>query len=149
VLKIDFEKASDTVEHSAILEIKRNLGFPKTRINWIAEILSTSTSSILLNGVPGRKFACRREVRQGDPLSPLLYVLVGDLVQCIINKAYKYVTLLPHFPEDAEVYYPIMQYADDTLLVLPADLDKMLTVKNLMDIYSSITGLHVKFINRQ
>jgi hypothetical protein len=38
---------------------------------------------VLLNGVPGKVFHCR----QGDPLSPLLFVLVADLLQAIVNKA--------------------------------------------------------------
>jgi hypothetical protein len=50
-------------------------------------IMYSGTSSILLNRVPGKTFHCRRCVRQGDPLSPLLFVLVADLLQSIINSA--------------------------------------------------------------
>jgi hypothetical protein len=42
---------------------------------------------VLLNGVPGKVFHCKRGVRQGDPLSPLLFVLAADLLQSVINKA--------------------------------------------------------------
>jgi hypothetical protein len=45
------------------------------------------TSSILLNGVPGKTFHCKREVRQGDPLSPLPFVLAADFLQELLNKA--------------------------------------------------------------
>jgi hypothetical protein len=41
----------------------------------------------MLNGIPGKNFQCRRGVREGDPLSPLLFVLAADLLQHIINKA--------------------------------------------------------------
>jgi hypothetical protein len=48
-------------------------------------LLETGTSSVLINGVPGINFKCRRGVRQGDPLSPLLFVLGAELLQYVIN----------------------------------------------------------------
>lgn len=87
ILKLDFAKAFDTVEHGAILDMMPALGFLAKWLSWIKLILSSGSSSILLNGIPGRKFLCKRGVRQGDPLSPLLFVLAAELLQYIINKA--------------------------------------------------------------
>jgi hypothetical protein len=39
----------------------------------------------LLNGVPGKQFKCKRGVGQGDPVSPLLYVMGGDVLQSVVN----------------------------------------------------------------
>jgi hypothetical protein len=67
VLKLDFEKAFDTVEHDLILQVLSFRGFRPKWLGWIRDILHSSTSSVLLNGVPGKSFHCKRGVRQGDP----------------------------------------------------------------------------------
>jgi len=87
ILKLDFEKAFDTVEHEAILLFLDHLGIPAKWLGWISSILTTGSSSVLLNGVLGKFFQCKRGVKQGDPLSPLLFVLAADFLQVLINKA--------------------------------------------------------------
>jgi hypothetical protein len=93
ILKLDFEKAFDKVEHEAIIQMLQHKGFPQKWLKWIRDILVSGTSSILLNGVSSKVFHCKRGVRQGDPLSPLLFVLTADLLQTVINKAKEMVLL--------------------------------------------------------
>lgn len=63
ILKIDFEKAFDPVEHEAIIQILQAKGFDNTWISWVRNILTTASTSVLLNGVPGKEFKCKRGVR--------------------------------------------------------------------------------------
>ena len=99
----------------------RSLGFSKIWIDWVERILASGSSSILLNGVPGSHFHSRRRVRQGDPLSPLLFVLVADFLQSLINKGKDLGLLKLPIPLTSTNDFPIVQYADDTLIIMEGD----------------------------
>ena len=64
VLILDFEKAFDSFEHEAIFQIMKHTGFNDKWISWVKSLLSSGTSSVLLNGVPGKKIVCKKGGRQ-------------------------------------------------------------------------------------
>jgi hypothetical protein len=144
ILKLDFAKAFDTIEHEAILVMLKHYGFDDRFIGWIRSILSSGTSSVLLNGVPGKSFHCRRGLRQGDPLSPLLFVATADLLQSVINRACQ-MNLLQHPIPSVNGDFPIIQYADDTLLIMQACPKQLLFLKSLLETFAQSTGLRVNF----
>jgi retron-type reverse transcriptase len=60
ILKLDLEKAFDSIEHETLYMVLRQIGFPKMFISWAKSLLDTGTSTVLVNGVPGRNFGCKR-----------------------------------------------------------------------------------------
>jgi hypothetical protein len=64
-----------------------SLGLPANWIHWVTKILSSASTTVHLHGVSGKFFSCKRGVRQGDPLSPLVFVLAAELLHVLINQA--------------------------------------------------------------
>lgn len=97
------------------------------------------------NCVPGKSFKYTTWVRQGDPLSLLLFVLVADLLQSIINETYRRNLLLHPIHNSFVGDYPIVQYADDTLIIMPGDAVQLMTLKGLLRTFADSTGLKVNY----
>ena len=99
----------------------------------------------ILNGIPGKVIKCRRGVRQGDPYSPLLYVMVAELLQILVNKAWQQGQINLPVEYLGAKRYPIIQYADDTLIIMPADPTQLIKMREILEIFSSFTGLKVNY----
>jgi hypothetical protein len=94
-LKLDITKAFDSISWAYLVEVLQKLGFGNRWRIWISIALSTSSSRILFNGAPGKPLNHQRGPCQGDPISPMLFILTKDPLQRILQKASEHDCLQP------------------------------------------------------
>jgi hypothetical protein len=111
----------------------------------VRNILSSGISSVLLNVVLGKVFLLQKGVRQGDPLSPLLFVLAANMLQSIINKAKEMGLLRLPIKVGYTTEFPIVQYADNTSLIMEACPLQLFALKAILNSFASSTGLKVNY----
>ncbi|XBH98842.1 hypothetical protein VPH35_128292 [Triticum aestivum] len=115
-------------------------GFPEQWCAWVDAILRSSCSAVLLNGVPGAWFPVRCGLRQGDPMSPYLFLLVADVLQRMVRRD----PLLQH--PVVEGGAPIvLQYADDTLIIIRASVEAAARLRRILDDFAAATGLGINY----
>ena len=89
ILKLDFEKAYDKVNWSFVKQTLRMKGFSPTWCKWIEEVVSRGSVGIKVNKENGHNFQTRKGLRHGDPLSPILFNLVADMLAILVSRAKK------------------------------------------------------------
>src|ERR1041385_187582 len=87
LLKLDISKAFDSVQWPFLLEVLQQLGFGERWRSWVCGLLATSTMKVMVNGVPGNTIYSCKGLRQGDPLSPMLFILVMEPLQRLFGLA--------------------------------------------------------------
>jgi mannosylglycoprotein endo-beta-mannosidase len=94
-VKLDISRAFDSLSWPSLFGVLKHLGFPEEWLRWIAIALRTASTKIIVNGVPGRKINHATGLRQGDPLSPQLFVLAMEAVTVLFGYAVEKGVLFP------------------------------------------------------
>lgn len=139
LLKLDITKAFDSLHWAFLIDVLQKLGFGGKWIEWISAILSTASTKVLMNGFPGRCISHRRGLRQGDPLSPMLFVLAMDVLNYLLDCSTEAGVL-----EDCGLRRRTSIFADDVLatFILPTCQDLQACMAVLAD-FGEASGLVV------
>lgn len=139
MLKLDITKAFDTVHWAFLLEILRHMGFGNKWTTWIFGQLASSSTRVLLNGIPGEVIYNRQGLRQGDPVSPLLFVVVMEGLQRMLYQVMEMRVLTPLAPTGVRQCTSI--YADDVIMFIKADMQSLRACAVLLFDFGVASGL--------
>jgi exonuclease III len=138
LLLIDFEKAFDSVSHDFIFKTLDLLNFGDGFRKWISVFYSNAQSTVLVNGHMTPFFYVKSGCRQGDGLSPYIFLLCSQILNIAINNNadIKGITI-------NGMDYKMLQYADDTTIILDGSESSLLATLNLLDNFHNISGLKI------
>jgi exonuclease III len=137
LLFLDFEKAFDSVNWNFMKKCLKVFGFGAHFCRWIEIIYTDPKAFIKINGYVSSAITLFRSIKQGCPISALLFILCSE----ILSKRIKHAEHLQglHLPNTLE-RIKIMQYADDTCIFL-RDLQEIVPCLNIIEQFSNVSGL--------
>ncbi len=139
-LKLDMSKAYDRVKWGFLKQVMVCMSFHDRYISLIMECISTVTYSLLINGNPIGHITPTRVLRQGDPISPYLFLLCAEGLNSLIKKASLQgeihgISLCPRGPKITNLFF-----ADDSLLFCRASLLECQKIQEILAIYEKASG---------
>ncbi|XP_058762737.1 secreted RxLR effector protein 78-like [Vicia villosa] len=113
VLKVDFEKAYDRVSWNFVRNIFKRMAFGDRWMRWMECCIFNNSISVLVNGSATKEFKVEKGLRQGDPLSPFVFVLVMEALTALMKKS-KEIGEFRGFRFNNGYEVDLLQLADDT-----------------------------------
>jgi hypothetical protein len=145
LLKLDFEKAYDRVNWQFLREVLIRKGFDAAFVHRMMQLVSGGQTAIAINGEVGPYFRNKRGVRQGDPISPLLFDFVGDALDAILSRARAVGHIQGVVPHLIPGGVSHLQYANDTMILIQNDPDGIRNLKFLLICFELMSGMKINF----
>jgi hypothetical protein len=139
-VKIDMSKAYDRVEWEFLRSVMSNLGFDPRWIRLIMMCVTTANYEVLVNGIPAGRINPTRGIRQGDPISPYLFLICAEALSAMLTKADNEGVLrgVPSSKRGPRLNH--LFFADDSLLFCRADLSHWNRLSTLLKSYELASG---------
>ncbi|GAU10186.1 hypothetical protein TSUD_420150, partial [Trifolium subterraneum] len=146
LFKVDFEKAYDSVDWGYLDDVMGRMSFPTLWRKWIKECVCTATASVLVNGSPTDEFPLKRGLRQGDPLSPFLFLLAAEGLNVLMEAAVERNLFTGYsIGERDPASVSHLQFADDTLLLGVKSWANVRALRAVLVLFETMSGLRVNF----
>ena len=142
-LKLDMRKAYDRVEWSYLRAIMIRLGFHRLWVEMVMRLVTTVSFSVLLNGDHLDSFLPSRGIRQGDPISPYLFLLAAEGLSCLLKSRNQSSNLSVIKVAPSAPMVSHLLFADDSLLFFKANRESALEVKEVLQLYCDASGQQV------
>jgi hypothetical protein len=145
-LKLDFQKAYDRLDWAFLRQALSRRGFDDRMISWIMQIVMSGNTAININGEVGPYFRSSCGVRQGDPISPLLFNAAVDVLAEILEKAKisgHISGVVGHLIPGGGITH--LQYADDTMIMVEGSELDLINLKFLLLCFEAMSGLKINF----
>ena len=146
ICKLDIEKAYDHVNWEALLDLLNRMSFGVKWCKWIYTCISTIQFFVLINGSLVDFFGSSRGLRQGDLLSPMLYLILMEVFSRMLRRV-KGVGLIRGFKvesrRDGGESISHLLFADHIILFCDSDMEQILHIRLLLLNFQAVTGLKV------
>ena len=144
-IKVDLKKAYDFVEWSFTLMCLLAVGYPPQYIHWVSECITNLRFSIALNGSLVGNFKGGKGLRQGDLLSPYLFVLAMEVFSKLLSAKVRESQQFKFHPKCEGQQITHLSFADDLLILVAADIQSITLIRDALDEFKELSGL---FINQ-
>eukprot|EP00253_Pinus_taeda_P032540 PITA_32540 len=148
LLKIDLSKAFDSISWDYMEKILSAFGFANAWIRWIMNLVSSSFFSILINGIPSSTFCPSRGLRQGDPLSPFLFIIMAEGLGRSLNAAIQSHDLKGINLHDAPTVSH-QQFVDDNMIFGHSSIQEARSLNSLLNNFSAASGACINRVKSQ
>ena len=138
IILIDFEKAFDSISWNFIIDSMKKFNFGENIISWVRSLQLNSNSKILQNGYLSEEIELGRGCRQGDPISPYLFVLAAEFLAESIRSNTNITGITLYNKE-----HKLSQYADDTTLFLKYEEQNIRNCMGSLLEFEGMSGLKV------